>query len=151
MKIPGVGGMAVMALLSEAGYNFTDNWKTAKNFTSWLGTCPNNKITGRKVKSSKTLKNNNRLSTTLRMAAQTVRKSDNIIGEFYRRMRGRLGPNKAVTATAHKLARIIYSLVTKQEEYDPVKTKSVPITISVPKPKPGASKHKTGFFVSQIV
>jgi transposase len=121
MAIPGIGGNTVLSVLSEAGCNLKDNWNSEKRFTSWLCICPNNKITGGRVISSRTMRSNNRLATALRLAAQTVRRSDNIIGEYYRRMRGRIGPQKAVTATAHKLARIIYRLVVNQEEYDPEK------------------------------
>jgi transposase len=121
MAIPGIGGNAVLSVLSEAGPDFEKNWKNEKRFTSWLCVCPNNKITGGRVISSRTMRSNNRLATALRLAAQTLRRSDNILGEYYRRMRGRIGPQKAVTATAHKLARIIYRMVVNQEEYDPEK------------------------------
>jgi transposase len=107
MEIPGIGSNSILSVLSEAGPNLKDNWKKEKQFTSWLCVCPNNKITGGRVISSRSMISNNRLATALRLTAQTVGRSDNIIGEYYRRMRGRIGPQKAVTATAHKLARII--------------------------------------------
>jgi transposase len=141
MKIPGIGGNAVLSVLSEAGADFKENWKSEKQFTSWLCVCPNNKITGGRVISSRTLRNNNRLATALRLAAQTVRRSDNIIGEYYRRMRGRIGPQKAVTATAHKLARIIYRLVSNHEEYDPEKIKQSEANTKI---------HKIAYHIKQL-
>jgi hypothetical protein len=118
-----------------------DNWKGEKQFTSWLCICPNNKITGGKVKSSRTMRSNNRLATALRLAAQTVRRSDNILGEYYRRMRGRLGPQKAVTATAHKMARIIYRLVVNQEEYDPEKIRQGEVKTRI---------HRITYYMKQL-
>jgi hypothetical protein len=72
--------------------------------------CPNNRITGGRVKSSQTQKNANRAANAFRLGAQSLARSDTALGAFYRRMRSRLGAPKAITATAHKLARIFYRM-----------------------------------------
>ncbi|WP_262983549.1 transposase [Phormidesmis priestleyi] len=85
---------------------------SAKHFASWLGLCPGSRITGGKRKSSQTRQVANRVATALRMAAQTLVRSHSALGAFYRRMQAKLGAPKAITATAHKLARIFYHLWT---------------------------------------
>ena len=81
------------------------------------GLCPSNRITGGKVKSSKTRLVVNPATNAFRMAAQTAGKSNSALGAFYRRLRSRLGTPKAITATAHKLARIFYRLWTSGGNY----------------------------------
>src|ERR1700680_1711092 len=87
-------------------------------FTSWLGLCPDNRVSGGKVLSVKTRKVKNRAATALRLAAQSLHHSQSYLGHFYRRMRAKLGAPKAITAAAHKLARIIYHMVTTRQAYD---------------------------------
>nr|WP_215609671.1 transposase [Leptothoe spongobia] len=87
------------------------------NFVSWLGLCPGGRITGGKVKSSKTRRVVNRAANAFRMAAQTLSRSQSALGAFYRRMKARLGGPKAITATAHKIARIFYHVCSKGEAY----------------------------------
>ena len=82
-----------------------------KHFTSWLGLCPNFKQTGNKVQSSKTRKGKNRAAHALRLAAWGLMRSKSALGAYLRRQRSRLGAPKAITATAHKLARILYGMV----------------------------------------
>lgn len=79
-------------------------WKTLKHFTSWLGLSPHNEKTGGKVIRSKT----KRANRAFRLAAATLGRSQSAFGVFYRRMKAKLGVPKAVVATAHKLARIVY-------------------------------------------
>ncbi len=87
-------------------------------FTSiLLGLCPGSRITGGKVKSSRTRSVVNRAANAFRMAAQTAGKSHSALGAFYRRLRSRLGALKAITATAHKLARLFYHLWTSGGNY----------------------------------
>lgn len=88
-----------------------------QDFCSWLGLCPDNRISGGKVLSSRTRRVVNRLSDAFRMAASTLERSQSALGGFYRRMKARLGAAEAVTATAHKLARITYRLVKHGEAY----------------------------------
>jgi transposase len=88
-----------------------------KHFTSWLGLCPNWRKTGGVVKSSQTRKGKNRAALALRLAAWSLVRSKSYLGAYLRRQRSRLGAPKAITATAHKLARIIYHLMRQGESY----------------------------------
>ena len=108
--IEGIDELHALTLISELGTDFT-KWPTVKHFTSWLGLCPNWKKTGGKVKSSKTRKGKNRAATALRLAAWSLMRSKCYLGAYLRRQRSRMGAPKAITATAHKLARIIYNLM----------------------------------------
>nr|WP_261341139.1 transposase [Fimbriiglobus ruber] len=102
--------MHALTLVSELGTDFTQ-WPTVKQFASWLGLCPNWKKTGGKVKSSRTRTGKNRAATALRLAAWSLMRSHTYLGAYLRRQRARLGAPKAITATAHKLARIAYNLM----------------------------------------
>lgn len=115
-KIDGMDVLIVQTIISEVGLN-ANKWPTEKNFCSWLGICPNNKITGGQVKSSKTRHVVNRAAQAFRMAAQAAGRSKSALGAYYRRMKARLGAPQAITATAHKLARIFYRLLKYGEEY----------------------------------
>ena len=88
-----------------------------KHFTSWLGLCPGTHKTGGKVRSSKTKPSANRVATALRLAAGGLARSESSLGAYYRRMAARLGKAEAITATAHKLARLIYSMLCNGTEY----------------------------------
>jgi transposase len=114
--IEGIGVTTALVMLTEVGPNVT-GFKTEKHFCSWLGLCPDNRISGGKVLSSHTRRVINRASDALRMAAVTLERSQSALGGFYRRMKGRLGAAEAITATAHKLARIIYRLIKHGEAY----------------------------------
>ena len=92
-------------------------WPSAKHFASWLGLSPDNRITGGKVKSSKTKPSANRAAAALRMAAHALHRSDSALGAFLRRKKAHLGAPKAITATAHKLARLIYSMLRYGQDY----------------------------------
>ena len=108
-QIDGLDVLNVQTILSEVGLN-PDAFPTVKHFTSWLGICPNNRITGGRIKSSATRKVVNRAAGAFRMAAYTLSNSSSALGAFYRRIRARLGSPKAITATAHKIARIFYQM-----------------------------------------
>jgi transposase len=108
--IEGIDEVHALTLVSELGTDFS-KWPTMKQFTAWLGLCPNWQKTGGKVKSSRTRKGKNRAAGALRLAAWGLVRSHSYLGAYLRRQRARLGAPKAVTATAHKLARIVYSLV----------------------------------------
>ena len=92
-------------------------WPSAKHFASWLGLSPNNRITGGRVMSSKTKASANRAAAALRLAANALHRSDSALGAFLRRKKAHLGAPKAITATAHKLARIIYSMLRYGQGY----------------------------------
>lgn len=114
--IDGIGVGTALVVLTEVGPNVA-GFKNEKHFCSWLGLCPDNRISGGKLLSSHTRRVINRASDALRMAALTLERSRSSLGGFYRRMKGRLGAAEAITATAHKLARIIYRLVKHGEAY----------------------------------
>ncbi len=115
-SIDGLDVVTVQTIISEVGLE-PSKFKTVKHFTSWLGLCPGCRITGGKVKSSQTRAVVNRASTAFRLAAQAVSRSNSALGAFYRRIRSRAGAPKAITATAHKIARLFYVLWTKKESY----------------------------------
>jgi transposase len=114
--IEGVGALVGLTMLTEVGPDLS-RFKTEKHFTSWLGLCPDNRISGGKVLSSRTRRVVNRLSDVLRLAATALERSQSALGAYYRRMKAKLGAAEGITATAHKLARIIYRLVKHGEDY----------------------------------
>ena len=116
-QIPGLGATSVHALFAELGRDLSA-FPTAKHFCSWLGLCPDNRVSGGKVLSVRTRDVKSRAARTLRLAAQSLHHSQTPLGAFFRRMRAKLGAPKAITATAHKLARIVYHLLTTGEPYD---------------------------------
>lgn len=108
--VNGLDAYTVAKVIAEIGTDMAA-WPTIKHFISWLGLCPGNKISGGRVLSSRTKPCANKAAAALRIAAQTLYRSHSALGAFLRRMKTRLGPQAAITATAHKLARIIYSLL----------------------------------------
>ena len=115
-RIDGVDAYTALKVISEIGTDMTQ-WPSAKHFASWLGLSPNNRITGGKVISSKTKPSANRAAAALRLAANALHRSDSALGAFLRRKKAQLGAPKAITATAHKLARLIYSMLRYGQEY----------------------------------
>jgi transposase len=116
-EIPGINSLTAQMLLSEIGPNLA-RFPTAAAFCSWLRLCPDPRISGGQVLSSRTRPTKNRAALALRVALQSLHRSDSCLGDYFRRMKARMGVPKAMTATAHKLARIIYHMVTTQQEYD---------------------------------
>jgi transposase len=114
--LDGFDVLTVQTIISEIGLDAT-KWPTEKHFSSWLGLCPNNKVTGGRVKDTRSKKVVNRAACAFRMAAQAAGKSHTALGGYYRRMRNRLGPSKANTATAHKLACIVYRTLKYGNQY----------------------------------
>ena len=114
--IDGIDAFTALKVVSEIGTDMT-RWQSAKHFASWLGLNPNNRITGGKVISSRTKANANRAATALRLSANALHRSDSALGAFLRRKKAQLGAPKAITATAHKLARIIYSMLRYGQTY----------------------------------
>jgi transposase len=103
-------------VISEVGLDMT-RWKTEAHFASWLGLCRDNRITGGKVIRKGTRHVINRAATSLRLAATTLLRSQSYLGAQYRRLRARLGAPKAITAMAHKLARLVYRMLKWGHEY----------------------------------
>lgn len=115
-EIPGINENIAMKILSEIGTDMT-KWKNVKHFTSWLAVCPGNKISGGKRLSGRTKPSRNRTKEALGMAAQALYRSDSYLGAYYRRMRGRFDGKKANRAAAHKLSRIVYTMLKEKKEY----------------------------------
>ena len=115
-RIDGVDVTTALAVVSEVGADMA-KFPTVKHFTSWLGLCPGTKITGGKVLSGKTKRCVNRAAQALRLAAAALRSSKSALGAYFRRLCSRMDKPKAVTAAAHKLARLIYTMLTKGQEY----------------------------------
>jgi transposase len=116
--IPGFEAQLAHTVISETGIDLKTRFASANHFASWLGLCPDNRITGGRVLSAKTRKVVTPAATAFRLAAQSAGQSHTSLGDFHRRMRARLGPPKAITATAHKIARIVYGMLTTQTPYD---------------------------------
>ena len=114
-RISGLNVLSVLIILSEIGLDMS-RWRNARAFCSWLGLCPGNKISGGKVLDSRTVHVVNRVAILLRTVAPSIGKTDTWLGIFHRRMRARLGPAGANTATARKLAALVYHLLRYKEE-----------------------------------
>lgn len=115
--IPGLQPITVYTLLSEIGTDVS-KFPSDKHFASWLGLCPHNRISGGRILSSKTTPSANRAAAALRVAASTLIRNQTPLGDFCRRMRAKIGAPEAITATAHKLARIVYHLLKTKNPYD---------------------------------
>ena len=124
-EIEGISELTALTIISAIGPEVS-KFATVKKFCSWLGLCPNWKKTGGRVKSSRTRPGVNRAATAFRLAAHGLHRSQGALGAFLRRMKARLGAPAALTATAHKLARIVYLALKhglpyvrkSQEEYE---------------------------------
>lgn len=115
--VDGLNVLTVQRFLSEVGIDLIKSFPTFKHFASWLGVAPNRRITGEKVISSKIFKIN-RAAVPLFLAAQALWNSQSPLGDKYRRLRARLGPQKAKIAMANNLARIVYVMLTKRIEFN---------------------------------
>lgn len=115
-KIPSIGASTALTIVSEIGLDMS-KWRNSKHFASWLGLCPGNKVSGGKKLSGKTKPCANRAAIALRLAANTLYSSQCAFGAFLRRMKARLGSPKAITALAHKLAKLIYIMLKYGHEY----------------------------------
>jgi transposase len=115
-QIDGISVATVSAFLAEIGTDLSA-FKTEKHFCSWLKACPGSNTSGGKNRSGRNRPTTNRFWTALRIAAQTLSRSKSALGAFYRRLRARLGPEKAINAAAHKLARMIYFTLKFQRPY----------------------------------
>jgi transposase len=115
-RINGLGLDSVMKILSEIGTDLS-RFANVKHFCSWLGLAPAAKISGGKVLSARTRRSANRVRQALKMAAMSLSHSDSALGAFYRRLCGRMDKPRANTATAHKLARMVYFMLTRGEAF----------------------------------
>ena len=120
MKIEGLSHATILSLMSEVGPDGFKKFETAKQFASWLRLAPNNKISGGKVLSNKIPKGSNRLKIALRNAANAIGNlKDTHLSDFFKRVAYRRGRTAAVSATARKLAVIIWNMISKRLPYTP--------------------------------
>jgi transposase len=119
LAIEGMSYSTVLALMSEVGIEGIKKFKTAKHFTSWLRLAPNNKVSGGKVLSSKVPKGSNRLKIALRNADNAIGnlKESTPLRDFFQRISFRKGRVSAISATARKLAVIIWNMIVKGVPY----------------------------------
>jgi transposase len=115
-RIDGVDVMVAQTLVSEVGLDMS-RWKTEAHFASWLGLCPDNRISRDKVLTRGTRHVVNRAATALRLGASTLLRSQTYLGAQYRRLRTKLGAPKAITAMAHRLARLVYRMLRYGQQY----------------------------------
>jgi transposase len=116
VAIPGRHASTAQPIRSDIGRD-RRTWPSAKAFCSWLGLAPHQEISGGKILRRSTRKTHNRAGQAVRLAAPAVSRSQNSLGAFYRRMRARLGPTSAIVATAPKIARIVYHLLTHRTPF----------------------------------
>ncbi len=116
LAIPGLQASTAQTILSEIGLDMR-KWPNEKAFCAWLGLAPRHEISGGKVLRRHTLKTRNRAGQAFRLAAQAAGRSQSGLGAYYRRMRARLGPKSAIVATAHKIARMVYHMLTHRTPF----------------------------------
>jgi transposase len=117
--VPAIQALTGYTLLAEVGINWSAKFRSVEAFASWACFCPHNKKSGGKILSAKTRKSSNRVNRALRLAAQSLERDKSYLGDYYRKMCARLGRPGGITATAHKLARILYHMITTKQAYDP--------------------------------
>lgn len=115
-RINGLAVTSTLTVLSEIGPDLS-RFANVKHFCSWLGLCPGTKVSGGKVLSARTRRSTNRVRQALKLAAMSLSRNSSALGAFYRRMSARMDKPRANTAVAHKLARMIYFMLTRGENY----------------------------------
>lgn len=106
-RIDGIDTITAFTIISELGVDLSA-FPNEKCFASWLGLCPNNRITGNRVKSTRTRKVQNRVANALRLSAQSLHRSKSYLGALYRRFTTRMAAPQSITAAAHRLAILVY-------------------------------------------
>lgn len=118
--VPGISGGVLCVLMSELGTatHIREKFRSAEAFASWLGLCPDNRVSGGRILKAGTRKVTNRIANLLRMAANALSRAGGPMGEYVRRYKGRLGKAEGIVAGAHKLARILWAMIVSGEPYD---------------------------------
>jgi transposase len=116
VAVHGLNEATAQIIVTEVGTDMS-RWKDEKHFCSWLGLAPHNDISAGKVLRSRTLKTRSRAGQAFRLAAQAASKTNTEYGFFYRRMRAKMGPKKAMVATAHKIARAVYFMLRDRQPF----------------------------------
>lgn len=114
--VDGIDVLLAQEIIAEVGWDMSP-WPTEKHFASWLGLAPNNKSSAGKIKSRQSKQTNNRANKALRLAAQSVSRTQSALGAFFRRIKAKHGAPVAITATAHKIARILYFMLKHRQPY----------------------------------
>jgi transposase len=109
-QIDGIGPYTAVRLIAEIGTDMS-RWPTPQHFVSWLTLAPQNKISGGRLLSSRTQPSANRAAALLRVVAMSLGRTQTALGGFYRRLAYRVGKAKAITATARKLAILVYRML----------------------------------------
>ncbi len=122
MAIPGMSAISLLQLIGELGHNFVEKFETSHSFCSWLNLVPNNKVSGGKLLSSKVPKRTNTCGQVFRLCANTLKRNKTTLGYYFRRIQSRCGYSQAIVATAHKIAKIFYTMIKNHTEYDESKT-----------------------------
>ncbi|WP_373124528.1 IS110 family transposase [Bacteroides uniformis] len=122
MAIPGMSAISLLQLIGELGHNFTEKFDSCHSFCSWLNLVPNNKISGGKLLSSKVPKRTNTCGQIFRLCANSLKRNKTTLGYYFRRIQSRCGYSQAIVATAHKIAKIFYTMIKTHMEYDESKT-----------------------------
>lgn len=118
MRIPGMSSGSLLQLIGELGHDFVEKFDTPAKFCKWCNLVPNNKISGGKLISSRVSKRKNPVGQVFRLCANALKDAKNSLGIYFRRIRSRSGHMQAIIATAHKMARIFYTMVKNKSEYD---------------------------------
>jgi transposase len=115
--VEGINETGFLYIISEIGTDMS-KWQNSKRFAAWLNVAPNTKITGGKIISSKMQKKKNHAGQILRIAANSMKNSKSPMGDYARKMKSRLGKNESNVAIAHKISRIIYTMLKNKCPYD---------------------------------
>ena len=115
--IPGISTATAQVIMTEVGPDVS-RFRHASAFASWLGLCPEKRVSGGKTLSCRTRRVAHRAATALRLGAHSLSRAKGYFGDFFRRMRSKLGTDSAITATAHKIARIIYCVLLTKQPYN---------------------------------
>lgn len=119
-SIPSIQALTAQTVWAELGADLSA-FPTSKHFVSWLSLCPDNRTSAGQCLSTKTRTSANRVAAAFRMAAQSCHRANHELGDYYRRMRAKLGGAAGLVATAHKIARIVYAVMTSGRPYDPTR------------------------------
>lgn len=118
-EIYGISELTVTEIIAETGADMS-KWASEKHFTSWLNLAPNTRTSGGKRLKSKPSRKKNKAGQSFLMAASTLKRSDNWLGEFYRRIKAKSGPAVAIKATARKMAIIFYKMLKEKVDFNPL-------------------------------
>jgi len=116
VAVDGLNEVTAQVIISEIGTDMS-RWVNMAHFCSWLSLAPHNEVTGGRIISRRTLRTRSRAGQAFRLAAQSVARTDTAFGAFFRRMRARKGPSEAIVATAHKIARVVYTMIRDRTPY----------------------------------